>query len=368
MRIRSFKGSSLERIYGVIHDELGPDAVIINSRRRSRTGIPGFSGKDAYEVIAVVDDDAESRHIAEILASAGADARNSDASAQIVGLSRICEAMREEMRAIAGKIPATLPPPVKDELPSFASDWYQPFLNKLAENRHDFLAISDRTAQRAALRPLIPVEENFVPPARDAGPAVLALIGPTGSGKTTTLAKLAARWSLSAGMKVGIITTDTYRVAAVDQIREYASLLGIELKVAFSPAEASRALRSFAAKDVVLVDTVGRSHRDKTGIAALRGLMYELGDLTSFLVVPATWDSGTVREMVGNFAMPSAMRLVISKIDESRRFGMLTHVFGEKRHQVVFLTNGQRVPQDIVSAKAENIAELLVPAEEGVTK
>jgi len=245
-------------------------------------------------------------------------------------------------------------------LPAFSEHWDPLFIQRIMATRPDFMELNDRTKQREALASLIPVVEDFKV-RKDDGPNIVVLAGPTGSGKTTTLAKLAARWSLGAKLKVGIITTDTYRVAAVDQIREYAVLLGLELKIAFSAAEAVKAIRAFADKDVILVDTVGRSHYDESGMKALHGILKGLGRTTTLLLVPATWDRADVPKLLRDFKTEGSMHLVVTKLDETQNYDVLTYVSTDTSMPIAFLTDGQRVPQDIRDAQAKHMAGLLVP-------
>lgn len=367
MKIRSFKGHSLERIYDTIRQEMGTEAVIVNTSRPSslQSIIPSFLGGRAHEVIAIADDVTGDRQAVARLLDSDSVRRLSGINAEkLKTLEKEFFALRTEIRGMSHRTPVSpaVPSPI-DGFPDFAGRWDPRFVQRVMAACPDFPGLKERTRQKDALARLIPTESTFKV-RKEGGPHVIVLTGPTGSGKTTTLAKLAARWSLGARMKVGIITTDTYRVAAVDQIREYAVLLGLELKIAFSATEAAKAVRAFADKDIVLVDTVGRSHYDESGLKALRGILNGLGRVTTFLLVPATWERTAVPAMIGDFKVTSPTHLVITKLDETRDYDVLTFASAETSMPIVFLTDGQRVPQDLKEAQSADLADLLVPIQE----
>ncbi len=210
---------------------------------------------------------------------------------------------------------------------------------------------------------LLKAEPDF-PVSTKKRPHVVVMVGPTGSGKTTTLAKLASRWSLDARLKVGLITTDTYRVAAVDQIKEYAALLGIELRVAFSAKAAAEAVKSMASRDVILVDTPGRSHLDAAGLTAIKGILQGMGAITVMLLVPATVDRRCATEILEKFGVLNPDYLVLSKADEASSYGLITTISSETDIPFAYLTDGQRVPRDIYPLEGDILAEMVLPLQE----
>ncbi|MBN1672165.1 MAG: hypothetical protein JXR37_14085 [Kiritimatiellae bacterium] len=362
MIVRSYKGQSLDRLHETIRGELGPEAVIVSSRTcRPRDSVlaPLFGHKQ-YELVAVVDDgSAESRSLRQ------EEFRNFSA-AQLEKWQQMQAAMQQllgEMQALsrgpaAAAAPAARQPPPAPA-PRASVGWDPRFVKKLATETPAALKDSSGRALREGVARLLCVEENFPIQAQN-GPHVVVLVGPTGSGKTTTLAKLAARWCLDRKLKVGLITTDTFRVAAVDQIKEYATLLGLELAVAFSAAEAAKAVARFSDKDVILVDTPGRNHYDQIGLAGIRGVLQGMGKTTVLLVVPATLDRQHAAELIGNFSVLRPNYLVITKIDETRQYGVLTGIACDTDCPIAFLTDGQRVPQDVKPAKVSDLVGLLV--------
>jgi len=365
MKIRSFKGHSLERIYDTIQREMGPEAVIVTHREPSgvRSMLPSFLGGSAYEVVAVADDRASDEYTLSKALGEEPLRRLSDLQTRkLTAIEEQFTALRNEIRS-QPRSAGIAPVAPANGFPPFAQGWDHRFLRRIIGQHPGFPALTDTDAQRNALGPLLPIAKPF-PVKQTPGPHIIVFTGPTGSGKTTTLAKLASRWSLGHKLKVGLITADTYRVAAVDQIREYATLLGLELKIVFSVTEVPKAVKAFADKDLILVDTVGRSLYDQSGLIATQGLLKAMGNITTLLVIPATWSCAGVSDLIRNFRMPSPTYLVITKLDETRSYDILTYAAAEAAAPIAFLTNGQRVPQDLQDAQPADIATLLIPSKE----
>lgn len=200
------------------------------------------------------------------------------------------------------------------------------------------------------------------PPRRHADrPAVVALVGPTGVGKTTTLAKLAAGLKLKRGLRVGLITCDTYRIAAVEQLRTYAEIIGVPLRVALSPVELRDGLTVLDDNDVILVDTAGRSQNDEERISELRALVEVARPDQTHLVLSATSSPGVLRRACEKFARLNPDRLLLSKVDEAVALGSLLEVLEYTHLPMSFLSTGQEVPDHIECASAERLARRILP-------
>ncbi|OGV35350.1 MAG: hypothetical protein A2020_06415 [Lentisphaerae bacterium GWF2_45_14] len=193
-------------------------------------------------------------------------------------------------------------------------------------------------------------------------PDVYVLAGPTGVGKTTTLAKLAAKCVLGEKLNVGLITTDTFRVAAVDQLREYSSLLGIEMAVAFSGEELEGQLKAFHDKDVVFIDTPGRGQFDKEGISGICSTLGKIEGICVLLVVPASVRKEDAPAIIENYGPLTPSALILSKTDEASRCDGLTTLLDISKLPVLYLTDGQRVPEDIHTASPGIVASLIMPS------
>jgi flagellar biosynthesis protein FlhF len=191
----------------------------------------------------------------------------------------------------------------------------------------------------------------------------IAFVGPTGVGKTTTLAKIAAQLSLKRGLKVGIVAADTYRIAAVDQLRTYAEILGIAVEVASSPTDAARACERLGDVDVILIDTAGRSQNDRMKLSELRAFLAAAEPDETHLVLSATAGARTLAREAENFGALGIDRLVLTKLDEAASFGTLISLVERLGTRVSFLTHGQEVPEHIETARGRRLASLVMGSE-----
>lgn len=192
---------------------------------------------------------------------------------------------------------------------------------------------------------------------------VVALVGPTGVGKTTTIAKLAANFRLRDGIKMGLVTVDTYRVAAVEQLRTYAEIIDLPMKVVTSPQEMRRALDELVGLDLVLIDTGGRSPRDELKIQELKSLLAEAQVDEVHLVLSLTAAVSSLKATVEKFAAANTTALILTKLDEAAGMGSLLTAARKLPLPVSYLTTGQDVPDDIESANASRMARLVLGQE-----
>jgi flagellar biosynthesis protein FlhF len=189
---------------------------------------------------------------------------------------------------------------------------------------------------------------------------VIAVVGPTGVGKTTTLAKLAAKFSLEQGKKVALVTADTYRIGAVEQLRTYARIMGVPLEIAISPEEVAAGVEKHQDKDVVLIDTVGRSQRSDEHLQELKAFVDAASPTETHLVIAASLAPEIQREAVEKFKMLSPTRLIITKLDESPNRGCVVNLPLSTGLGISCMTAGQNVPQDIDFADAGKMARTVL--------
>lgn len=217
-----------------------------------------------------------------------------------------------------------------------------------------------RGAVLERLMALIPISKEPIISWPETGPLRLALIGPTGVGKTTTVAKLAATFKLKQRKNVGLITSDTYRIAAVEQLRTYANIIGLRLEVALTPAEMAQACHALRDCDVILIDTAGRSQRDRDKLCELQKFLDAASPHEVHLVLSSTASEKVLMQEAEAFSDVRADKIILTKLDEAVSFGMLVSVMKKVGKELSFVTMGQEVPEHIEPGRADRLAELVL--------
>lgn len=191
---------------------------------------------------------------------------------------------------------------------------------------------------------------------------VIALVGPTGVGKTTTIAKLAAYFALERGLNVGLVTSDTYRIAAVEQLRTYADIIGRPLYTVDTPDDVSLALKETSCCDVVLVDTGGRNHRDTERMQELRQILTMLSPDETHLVYSLTANPRDAYEAMEHYLPLGVNRLTFTKLDEAAAPGLILNLRMRCNQPLGYITYGQNVPDDIRPAERTDFTQILLGA------
>ncbi len=187
-----------------------------------------------------------------------------------------------------------------------------------------------------------------------------ALVGPTGVGKTTTIAKLAANFRLREKRRVGLITVDTYRIAAVEQLRTYADIIDLPMRVVSSPREMRDAVDSMADLDLVLLDTAGRSPQDEIKLQELKTYLDEADADEVHLVLSSVASASALNRTAERFAVVGATSLILTKLDEAAGLGNLLPLFRSCKLPLSYLTHGQNVPDDIAPADRRRLARSML--------
>ena len=353
MIIRRYIGNNTQEAMLKVKMDLGSEAMILNTRKVRKRGLKGIFSKPMIEVLAAIDSDYSSKKDTDKngknLQGPANDnnyKNNADKKEEKIillenrlnnienSLNKICQYLQfdkmgddaiqtENERQSSNILDIFYKNLVDNEVePEIA----RKLINMANENIQD---ASDVNRVAAILLNTIrsvlgkPCTIKF---REDGKPTVVVFVGPTGVGKTTTIAKLAANYSLAKKKNVGLITADTYRIAAVEQLKTYAEILGIPVTVAYTPAEVRSAVSSYSDKDLILIDTAGRSHRSRTQFEELKALVAASGADEIYLVLSATTSYRNCREILDSYAFLMDYRLIFTKTDETPVLGIILNV------------------------------------------
>jgi flagellar biosynthesis protein FlhF len=262
--------------------------------------------------------------------------------------------------------------------PNVPEDFFDVYLQLLNNSVDDELAIELVKRLGKFVRPefvgnldfvrdrLTDVIETMVPVGgpinrvRSTGPHVVALIGPTGVGKTTTIAKLAANLKLREKRRVGLITIDTYRIAAIDQLKKYADIIGSDLRVVNSADDLRNAIQSMADCEYVLIDTAGRSPKDTLKLHELKSFLNAASPDEVHLVLSTTASQQCTELAISQFGDVRADKIIFTKLDEAAHAGEVLNLLHKTGRKVSYVTTGQDVPDDIEVACGKRLARLIL--------
>lgn len=401
MNLKTYRGRSMSDALARVKVELGRDAVILHTRTIRRGGVLGLGAKTFVEITATADSRVTTFRRATNATTSGekpeprTTLRGIEPEKTIAPLASSRPAPRQaevdpsivkeirELRSMVSGLVAKSPKP-RPRVPAELVDHYTRFLQQhvgeeLARSLCERvakqlkpIAVDAKSTDKAAItRELVEAElqqciETMVPPAPDVElaatgrPTVIALVGPTGVGKTTTLAKLAANFKLREGRSVGLITIDTYRIAAVEQLRTYADILKIPLVAVNTPDEIVAAIAGMKDCDVILIDTAGRSQRDDLRVTELSRFLDAAKPDQVHLVLSSTSREEIIREAATKFALLGVKHVIFTKLDEAVGFGVILNVLNDVGLHVSYLTNGQAVPDDIEVGSASRVARLIL--------
>ncbi|MFP7445057.1 flagellar biosynthesis protein FlhF [Bacillus infantis] len=371
MKVKKFTAPSMPEAMKIIREELGSDAVILNSKMVQTDGFLGFFKKRNIEVIAAIDPEpSQPKEVlkekmiepppvkaAEFFPKAGGPS-SEELAAEIRELKRL---MQQSSSGGSLRAQSSLPLPLKkvqEELagqevePSIIEElmekllvkWYksdlEPDFNKINSWLRELLTAKLETAQYGG----IAFDHK-----------IINFVGPTGVGKTTTLAKIAAECVIKQKKKTAFITTDTYRIAAIDQLKTYADILDVPMEVCYTEEDFKAAVDTFKDFEVILIDTAGRNFRNPKYVQELKSLL-EAESSQTYLVLSLTSKQRDMEETIKQFSVVDINRFIFTKADETSTFGPLLNIIDKTGKGAAYLTTGQNVPDDLVPAGPKTIA------------
>ena len=387
MEIKTYRAATMHEALVMVRRELGPDAAVLHTREvRTRRLFGLISGAPQIEVTASTDVNVPSRLPARapsqaLAATAPATrplpetppqppqvAATDDVKGQLSDLQSMLEDLCRRSRS-GGQhdLPESL---FRLFTELIDADMTEDVARELVERVRGEATggeLSDPVLLKARIARMIEGEVRVsgpisVTPGRR---RLVALVGPTGVGKTTTIAKLAAMYRLKEKRNVGLITVDTYRIAAVEQLRTYADIIDLPMQVVSSPREMREAVRRLEGLDLILMDTAGRSPRDEIKIQELRSFLTEASADEVHLVLSSVGGARTLQQMAERFAVAGTTALILTKLDESTGLGNLLPLLRASRLPLSYLTNGQNVPDDIEAADPKRLARMILAMESG---
>jgi len=372
MRIKSYFAPAVEDAIAQARQELGEDAMLVKTRR----SMPEAGHLGEYEVIFAADvpdaavEDPPGTPPAQRTSRPSSDRL----SLEIADLKRELESMRRSLASSVFASPHSLEGSsdaagafaalvAADVVPELARD-----LVDAAEKRRSATA---RGGQASALQ-LEPIEPWLaeeidarvtVQPelGRGGRPRVVALVGPPGSGKTTTLIKLAVNFGLASRRPALLLSTDTHRIAAAEQLRCYAAILGIGCQVLETPTALAQAIEENAGKDLILIDTPGLGTGELEMATGLARLLAARSDIDTHLVLPASTKSGDLARAAAAYEIFAPQKLLFTKLDETQTFGSILNQAIRAGRALSFFTTGQRIPEDLETATRRRVTELVLP-------
>lgn len=379
---RTFEGATLAQALAALKAELGDEARIVESRRVRRAGP---HGREVYEVVGEAGASVGPGALGAIARWAygrgGAKAAprgEADRPAAGAGRPSAVDLLRREIADIRREV-ATLAEDARlrrrGDLPGRLGEAYEGLRARGVSDdvageivrsvgrrsRPEELADARLVAARVRHEAAALLEPaGGVAVGRD-GPTVLAVVGPTGVGKTTTLAKIGAHLALDERRSVAFVTLDTYRIAAAEQLRRYAEILSAPFEEVADPAEVRRTVEYHGEKDVILVDTAGRGPLDDEQMGELKAALDALPFRREVhLLLSATARDEDLLLAVRRFRREGETRLVFTKVDETERLGNLLNVAAASRLPISYVTTGQNVPDDIEVAERDRLLERIL--------
>jgi flagellar biosynthesis protein FlhF len=423
MSVKTFQGSSMAEALSKVKQELGASAVILHTRSFKKGGMMGLGARNVVEITASVEVNvparkksavppqsaavaaalrarksegggtavAERHPLKSAYALAGAGARNRFADGgpntetrQLATtlLKEPAFELRNEISSLKTMVESLLQRTAgtgtRAELPETLAKLYAQLIEQQVSDEIAYRVVDDVKAELSAeqlanptavrerltgkLEQLLPANLNMAAarPTTGTGCRSICLIGPTGVGKTTTIAKLAAAFKLRQKQKVGLITIDTYRIAAVDQLRTYANIIGVPLKVVLTPSELVAAMREMSDCDTILIDTAGRSHADQLKLAELAQFINAGKPTEVHLVLASTTTQESMEAALEKFSTVRVDQIIFTKLDEAVSFGILLNVARTASRALSYVTTGQDVPDNIEVGQPRRLARLIL--------
>ncbi|MFD1360356.1 flagellar biosynthesis protein FlhF [Lentibacillus salinarum] len=366
MRVKKYVAPTMPEAMNHIRKELGPEAVILNSKEVFKGGFLGLFKKRNIEVVAALDPQPkkakQEMHPAKTVTGQEYGKRD-PVLHEVKQLRKMVEAQTgpnadypADYQTVYHEL---LAQEVDEELAKSLIDEVIRIHDKQDDPPgYDTIRQDVKSEIKKRLKAI-----NVDTPS--SGSKVIQFVGPTGAGKTTTIAKVAASAVMNDNKRVALMTADTYRIAAIEQLRTYANILNVPLEVVYNPDDYKAAVREFAVYDVILVDTAGRNFLDEKYVQDLQHTMTFNGNTETYLVLSLTAKPHDMMAIYEQFQHLPIQKVIFTKMDETRTYGSMLNLTLMNKLGIAFLTNGQEVPDDIVEPSSQMISELIAGGRHG---
>lgn len=385
----------MQEALALVRSDLGPEASVLHTREVRSGGLWSWIHPSReFEVLASASVSVPSRfpkrdRSIQSLVATPPPARQRAGSAQLENLDAAAEAghdLHQQLAALHSKVEELCRRAQQQPArPEMCEALFHLFTNLIDADVHEAEArdlverararvsaaeLDDPVLLRSALSELVAGDIPVAGPIRctPGRRHLVALVGPTGVGKTTTIAKLAANHRLREKQRVGLITVDTYRIAAVEQLRTYADIIDLPMEIVATPREMHQAVARMADLDLILMDTAGRSPRDEVQIQELKSMLAEAAPDEVHLVLSSVASAASLCKTAEQFAVAGTTSLVLTKLDEAASLGNLLPLLRTSGLPLSYLTHGQNVPDDIAPADAMRVAQIVLGMEPIVAK
>lgn len=362
MKIKKYKAPSMPEVMKQVRKDFGSDAVILQSRQIKSGGMLGFFKKNYIEVVAGYDPEPvqPAKKTAVKKEAPVLQKEKTPEAAADVPHSKELEQVYKLLEAQNRQLQLKLTPDeqliydrltAQEVLPDIA-------LDLIKEGSNQTAAFQKRIHEEIEKR-LEGLQLGFTYYHK-----VIQFVGPTGVGKTTTIAKIAARMQLTENKRIAFITLDTYRIAAVEQLKTYAKILHIPVHVAYNKQEYHQYIAELQDYDVILVDTAGRNYRDETYLKDMEDWINP-GEVTNYLVLSMTAKPKDFLDIYGKFSAIGVHGLILTKLDETEQYGnILNAAFHYPDIRIGYMTNGQDVPEDMLSPTLNQLSRYIIGDEQ----
>jgi len=376
MKIRRYIGSTTQEAMLKLKRELGSDAIVLHTRKIRKPGITGFFSKKLIEIVAAVDEEKENEKAIQsnrdnkeqnflMRKSNFTDSNKLELNKDIDSeLKKLRNAVEDIAKNFDEKKIDTLPTELVNYRIKLIENGVDAIIAenilKKIDNQVNVVNLSKEIIRDIVLNNIREYLGVPQPVIYDGNQKVIFFIGPTGVGKTTTLAKLAATFAIKNNYSVGLITADTYRIAAVEQLKIYGEILQIPLKIIYETKEIYNMLSNFIDKDIILVDTAGRNHNNIEQIDEVQKLIVTTKNKEVYLVINSTTDFTTIKAIVDQYSFIDNFKIIFSKVDEATNIGVILNTTYYSKNPLSYITIGQNVPEDIEIADVDKISRALI--------